>query len=77
VSVPSWQSVRDFLRLAGVDPESDPTRYDLLARDAERWFARGGSMRSFVAAVKAGQDTRTLTTTEARRICERRYRVPL
>jgi hypothetical protein len=75
VSALSWQTTRDFLALAGVTPEGDPGRYDRLQRDAGLWFARGGSMRSFVAAVKAGEDTRSLSVTEARRVLERRYAV--
>jgi hypothetical protein len=72
-----WQAARDFLATIGITPEGDPERFDQLQRDAAVWWERGGSMRSFLAAVQSGASTRSFSAVEARRVLERRYPVRL
>jgi hypothetical protein len=68
-----WQAAVDFLAQAGISPVTDPGKFDECQRDMERWWNAGGSLHGFVAAVKAGESTRSLSAAEARRILERRF----
>jgi len=72
-----WQAARDFLAIIGVSPQGDPARFDVLQRDLESWWSRGGSVRSFLRAVESGASTKVLSTDEALRCLERRYAVRL